>query len=158
MTVSFDPSRDLRINRVIRAPRAAVWSAWTTPSSFEQWWVPAPARSKVEKMELVPGGSLVTLISENDGAFEPHVAGCFLAVDALERIVFTDSLLGGWRPAEQAFMTAVITFRDHPDGTDYAAYAMHKSSADRDTHEEMGFFDGWGTVAEQLARFVEGKA
>lgn len=158
MTVSFDPARDLKINRIIRAPRAAVWSAWTTPSSFEQWWVPAPAKAKVEKMELVPGGSLVTFISENGGAFTPHVAGCYLAVDAMERIVFTDTLLGGWRPAEQAFMTAIVTFKDHPDGTDYEARAMHRSEADRRTHEELGFFEGWGTVAEQLARLVEGKA
>ena len=106
-------------------------------------------------MELRPGGSFVTEISEDSGDFMPHVSGCFLAVDNLERIVFTDSLLGGWRPSERSFMTAVITFKDHPTGTDYAAYAMHKNNADRKTHEEMGFHEGWGTVTEQLARLVE---
>ena len=25
----------------------------------------------------------------------------------------------------------------------------------RDNHEEMGFFDGWGTVADQLAQYVK---
>ena len=59
------------------------------------------------------------------------------------------------RPAEQPFMTAIITFADHPEGTEYTSYVMHKSQADRDMHEEMGFFDGWGTVIEQLARRVE---
>jgi uncharacterized protein YndB with AHSA1/START domain len=72
-----------------------------------------------------------------------------------ERLVFTDTLLAGWRPAESPFMTAAITLRDHPDGTEYAAHVMHKSQADRDNHEEMGFFDGWGTVIEQLAALVE---
>src|SRR4051812_26757360 len=46
------PELDLTVSRIIRAPRAAVWSAWTTPASFEQWWVPAPARARVERMEL----------------------------------------------------------------------------------------------------------
>jgi uncharacterized protein YndB with AHSA1/START domain len=32
---------------------------------------------------------------------------------------------------------------------------MHRSSADRNTREQMGFHDGWGTVAEQLASLVE---
>jgi uncharacterized protein YndB with AHSA1/START domain len=32
---------------------------------------------------------------------------------------------------------------------------MHKSQADRDLHEELGFYDGWGTVTEQLARLAE---
>ena len=28
-------------------------------------------------------------------------------------------------------------------------------TADRDAHREMGFYDGWGTVIEQLAKLVE---
>jgi uncharacterized protein YndB with AHSA1/START domain len=32
---------------------------------------------------------------------------------------------------------------------------MHKNRADRDTHEKLGFHDGWGTVAAQLAQLVE---
>lgn len=65
MTVSFDPSLDLKISRVIKAPRSVIWRAWTDPASFEQWWVPAPAKCKVLEMELRPGGSFVTQISEN---------------------------------------------------------------------------------------------
>ncbi|PZW50882.1 uncharacterized protein YndB with AHSA1/START domain [Humitalea rosea] len=150
-----NPDLDLTISRLIKAPRAAVWAAWTIPERFEQWWLPAPARCKVRQMDLRPGGAFVTHMSEEGGAFMPHVAGCFLAVDPLERLVFTDALLGGWRPAAKPFMTAIITLTEHPLGTDYAALVMHASSADRDAHREMGFFDGWGTVIEQLARLVE---
>jgi uncharacterized protein YndB with AHSA1/START domain len=155
MTRSQNPELDLTMSRVIRAPRSAVWRAWTDPASFEQWWVPAPARCKVQAMDLCPGGAFVTRISENGGEFIPHLDACFLAVDRLERIVFTNALVEGWRPAEQPFMTAVITLRDHPTGTEYLAHVMHRSRADRDMHEEMGFHDGWGTVAEQLAALVE---
>jgi uncharacterized protein YndB with AHSA1/START domain len=157
-TQSANPDLDLTITRVIKAPRSAVWNAWTDPARFAQWWVPAPAKCKVREMDLRPGGALVTEISENGGAFKPHLSGCFLAVDDLERIVFTNALLGGWRPAEHPFMTAIITLRDHPQGTDYVAHVMHKSNADRNMHEEMGFYDGWGTVAEQLAKLVERRA
>jgi uncharacterized protein YndB with AHSA1/START domain len=155
MSPSQNPELDLTISRVIKAPRPAIWRAWTDRASFEQWWVPAPARCRVQEMELHPGGSLVTLLSENGGDFMPHLRGCFLAIDELERLVFTNSLVGGWRPAEEPFMTAIITRRDHPLGTDYVAHVMHKSNADRNMHEKMGFYDGWGTVTEQLARLVE---
>jgi uncharacterized protein YndB with AHSA1/START domain len=158
MNQSTNPELDLSIARVIRAPRSAVWKAWTNPASFEQWWVPKPARCKVVSMDLKPGGAFVTHISEDGGDFVPHVAACFLAVEEGQRVVFTDALLGGWRPAEQPFMTAIITLKDHPDGTDYVARAMHRSSADRDMHEKMGFYDGWGTVAGQLAALVENGA
>lgn len=155
MIPSAHPDLDLTISRVIKAPRAVIWSAWTDRASFEQWWVPAPAKCKVLDMDLRPGGSFVTRISENGGAFIPHMSACFLAVDHLERIVFSDALVGGWRPAEQPFMTAIITLRDHPMGTEYVAHAMHRNSADRNRHEELGFYDGWGTVTEQLAKLVE---
>jgi uncharacterized protein YndB with AHSA1/START domain len=155
MTQTLDPERDLSLSRIIKAPRATVWSAWTTPASLEKWWVPEPALCKVVKFQSHPGGAFETHISEDGGAFVPHVTGCILAADKDERFVFTDTLLGGWRPAEQPFMTALITFADHPQGTDYRAHVMHKSKADRDNHEKMGFYDGWGTVADQLARLVE---
>ena len=155
MTQSVNPELDLTISRIIKAPRAAVWRAWTDPASFEQWWIPAPARCKVVEMDLRPGGALVTEMSEGGDTFVPHLSGCYLALDDRERIVFTNSLMGGWRPAAQPFMTAVITLADHSEGTDYRAHVMHKDRADRTLHEELGFYDGWGAVTEQLARLVE---
>jgi uncharacterized protein YndB with AHSA1/START domain len=155
MIQSSNPDFDLTISRVIKAPRALIWRAWTDRASFEQWWVPAPAKCRVLEMDLRPGGSFVTQISESGGDFMPHLSACFLAIDDLERIVFTNALVGGWRPAEQPFMTAIITLQDHPMGTDYVAHVMHKNNADRNMHKEMGFYDGWGAVVEQLAKLVE---
>lgn len=158
MNPSFDPTLDLVITRVIKAPRAAVWHAWSDPSSFAQWWVPAPAQCKVVAMALSPGGAFITQISENGSDFMPHLNGCFLAVDAAERLVFTTCLVNGWRPAEVPFITAIIRFAEHPLGTEYVAHVMHKSNADRNSHADMGFYDGWGTVIEQLANLVEQRA
>ena len=159
MSVSVKPDLDLTISRVIKAPRSALWAAWTDPASFEQWWIPAPFSCKVVAMDLRPGGAFVTRMSEDGRTFTPHVNACFLAVDQLDRIVFTNALTGGWRPAGQApyptELTAIITFRDHPDGTDYAAHVMHKSPTDCDKHRDMGFYDGWGSAIDQLARLVE---
>jgi uncharacterized protein YndB with AHSA1/START domain len=100
----------------------------------------------------------VTEISEDGSDFLPHINACFLAVDDRERIVFTDALVGGWRPAESPPMTAIITMHDHPLGTEYVAHALHRSEADRRQHEALGFYDGWGTVTEQLARIAEQRA
>ncbi len=155
MNAIANPELDLTISRIIKAPRSTVWRAWTDPKRFEQWWIPAPALCRVVAMDLKPGGAFVTQMSEDGEPFSPHLDACFLAVDDEERIIFTNALTGGWRPAEQPFVTAVITLRDHAQGTDYVARAMHKSQADRDKHAELGFHDGWGTVIAQLARMVE---
>lgn len=146
---------DLEISRVIRAPRTRVWNAWAHPDRLVQWWIPSPAICRVVHMDLHPGGAFVTEMSENGGPFGPHLSACFLDVAREERIIFTNALTGGWRPAASGFVTAVITFRDHPDGTEYSALAMHKDRSDRDKHAELGFHDGWTTVAAQLAGLVE---
>lgn len=157
MSTESTTDLDLTVSRIIKAPRATIWQAWTDPRRFEQWWIPAPTVCRVRQMDLRPGGAFVTEMSDDGVAFGPQINGCFLAVDDQQRIVFTDALVAGWRPAESAFVTAVITMRDHPDGTEYSATAMHGSRAERDRHEQLGFHDGWGTVTRQLADLVEAR-
>lgn len=152
-----NPDLDLKISRVLKAPPAVVWDAWADPRKLERWWVPAPSKVRVLSLDLTPGGAFVTEIDEagTGTAFTPHMNACFLDVQPLKRIVFTDTLTAGWRPSAQPFMTGVFSFDEHPGGTEYVAYAMHKSPDDRKMHADLGFFDGWGTVTEQLAQMVE---
>jgi uncharacterized protein YndB with AHSA1/START domain len=155
-----NPDLDLALERVIRAPRSSVWAAWTDPARLERWWVPAPARSRVERLDVRPGGGFVTRLSDDGAAFVPHVDACFVVVDDLERIVFTNAIDSAWRPATPApvSMTAEITFGDHPDGTDYRVVVRHGDPAARAHHEKLGFADGWGSVTAQLIALVEGRA
>lgn len=90
----MNPDLDLSIERVIRAPRKAVWDAWTDPASVAQWWIPAPTLCRVDRLEVCPGGAFVTRMSEDGVTFVPHVDACFLVVDELERIVFTNTVTG----------------------------------------------------------------
>ena len=156
----MNPDLDLTLQRVIRAPRAVVWRAWTEPSQLEQWWVPAPAVARVDRLEARPGGAFVTRISDDGVEFGPHMDASFLVVDDRERLVFTNAVDSRWRPTrpDPIAMVAEIVLRDHPDGTDYRVVVRHGDPAARARHEELGFFDGWGAVTGQLAALVEGAA
>jgi uncharacterized protein YndB with AHSA1/START domain len=145
---------DLVISRDIDAPRALVWKAWTNPEHLKKWWAPAPVTTPECEMDVRPGGKFRTVMRTPDGAEYP-TNGCFLEVVPLERITFTDALEAGFRPTGQPFFTAVITFEDHEGGTRYTARAMHKDGADREKHEKMGFYEGWGTNIRQLAAVAE---
>jgi uncharacterized protein YndB with AHSA1/START domain len=155
-----NPDLDLSLERVIRAPRATVWRAWTDPSSLEKWWVPAPSVCRVDRLEVRPGGAFVTRFSQDGAEFAPLLDACFLVVDELERIVFTNAIDSSWRPASPAPvpMTAEITLRDHDAGTRYQVVVRHGDPADRDRHEKLGFFEGWGLVTGQLADVAERSA
>jgi uncharacterized protein YndB with AHSA1/START domain len=90
--------------------------------------------------------------------FDFEGTGCILDVEEGKRVVWTDVLGPGWRPKNEPDagcgglpFTAIVTFEDAPDGkTFYRAVAMHRNEADRETHEKMGFSEGWGKCADQL--------
>lgn len=153
----MNPDLDLIVERIIRAPRKVVWDAWTDPANLAQWWIPAPLLCRVERLEVRPGGAFVTRMSEDGHAFVPHMDACFLLVDEFERMVLTNAVDSEWRPVnpDPIAMTAEVTLHDHPDGTDYRIIARHGDRAARDRHSELGFAEGWGSVADQLARFAE---
>jgi uncharacterized protein YndB with AHSA1/START domain len=153
----MNPDLDLNLQRVIRAPRAIVWRAWTDPSRLAQWWVPAPTISRVEQLDVWPGGGFVTLMSDDGDSFVPHTDGVFLVVQEEERLVFTNAIDSAWRPAAPSpvAMTAEIVLGDHPEGTDYRIVVRHGDPASKTLHETLGFFDGWGSVTEALAALAE---
>lgn len=155
---TFDPKLDLSIERVVRAPREAVWQAWTDPSKLQRWWVPAPTIARVEQLDIQPGGAFVTSMSDDGQTFVPHMNALFLLAEKNTRLAFTNAIDSSWRPTEPApvLMTAEVTLLDHPEGTDYRVVVRHGTSADRDHHEELGFYDGWGSVTDALARLTEG--
>ncbi len=155
----MNPELDLTLDRIIRAPRSVVWTAWTDPAQLEQWWTPAPTVTRVETLEVRPGGGFVTRMSDDGQEFVPHMDAIFLAAEEGSRIVFTNAVDSTWRPALPAPvpMTAEITLRDHPDGTAYGVVVRHGTPADRAKHHELGFFDGWGSVTAALAQLAEGQ-
>ncbi len=54
-------------------------------------------------------------------------------------------------------MVRTLTFDELGDGrTNYTARVGHWTVEDRDTHEKMGFHQGWGICADQLAELAKG--
>jgi uncharacterized protein YndB with AHSA1/START domain len=147
---------DLVISRLVHAPRALLWRAWTTPDMLKEWWCPRPWTTEVRAFDLRPGGAFHTFLSGPDGGSNDN-PGCFLEIAPQERLVFTTALLAGWRPGTPWLpMTAAITMADEPGGTRYVAHVMHPDKPTRDRHEQMGFFAGWNTCIDQLEAFAQG--
>jgi uncharacterized protein YndB with AHSA1/START domain len=154
---------DLVLERILDAPRALVWKALTVPEHARQWWAPRPYQTAECEIDLRPGGVFYTRIVGPED-FDSPVYGCFLEVAEGERLVWTTALTSGFRPAGEpphgcgAFIfTAIVTLEDSGAGqTRYRVVVLHKDEADRDTHAEAGFHDGWGTCANQLGEVAAG--
>lgn len=153
---SIDPNLDLVLERVLDVPRHLVWKAWTTPEHLKQFFVPRPWTVSECTLDLRPGGVFHTVMQSPDGTSFPNT-GCYLEIVENKRLVFTDALLPGFRPSKEPFFTAILELEDAGTGTKYTATAMHRDGEGRKKHEEMGFFEGWGTVVTQMVEFIKSR-
>jgi uncharacterized protein YndB with AHSA1/START domain len=124
------------------------------PEHVRVWFTPAPWTVTDCEIDLRPGGIFRTVMRSPEGQEFPNL-GCYLEVVPNRRLVWTDALLPGYRPAEKPFLTAILTLEPHGAGTRYVATALHRDEAARQQHEAMGFHTGWGKALDQLVAHVK---
>ena len=156
MTTQPDPAaNDLVLTRIIDAPRDKLYRCWTEPELLKQWFCPRPWTTPVVETDVRPSGSSYFLMRGPEGQEMPN-RGVYLEVVKNQKLVFTDAYTKAWEPAEKPFFTGIITFEDLGGGrTRYTATARHWRAEDREAHEKMGFHEGWGICADQLAALAK---
>jgi uncharacterized protein YndB with AHSA1/START domain len=145
---------ELSITRFIAAPPETVFHVWTERTG--EWWAPRPYTTPVVELDLRAGGGARMDMQAPDGTAMPH-QGIFLEIVPNEKIVFTDSFRAGWIP-QDPFMVVIVTFEAEGAGTRYTARVRHWNEETLKRHEEMGFHEGWGICAAQLAELAEAEA
>lgn len=158
---SIDPKLDLVLERYVDVPCERVWAAWTQPEHLKKWFTPAPWQTVEAEIDLRPGGRFFTMMRSPEGQQFPNV-GCYLEVEENSRLVWTNSVLPGFRPAPAPVaehggfhFTAAVLMEAHGKGTRYTAIAMHGDETTRAQHEAMGFHDGWGKALDQLVELMK---
>ncbi|MFZ2101442.1 MAG: SRPBCC family protein [Oricola sp.] len=145
----------LTIERILDAPRMAIWRCWTEPDLLMQWFTPKPWQTVGAEIDLRPGGASVITMRSPEGEDFPN-PGVYLDVVPGEKLVFTDAFTSAWEPSGKAFMVGEIALADAPGGkTRYLATVRHWSAEDRKSHEDMGFYPGWNAAADQLEELAK---
>ncbi|MFB9224777.1 SRPBCC family protein [Paracoccus cavernae] len=153
--MELDPDTDLSFTRTLAAPRALVWECWTDPRHIPHFFIPKPHKVTAVEIDLRIGGRFDTRFEVEGNSIANR--GVYLEIVPQEKLVFTDAFSEGWKPAPEPFMTAILLLADAPEGgTLYTAIARHRNPDSRKTHENMGFYEGWGTVASQLEAYAQG--
>jgi uncharacterized protein YndB with AHSA1/START domain len=153
MTPAPDPrpasDRELRIDRVLDAPRPLVFEIWTRPAHVKRWWGPRGYTTLSCEMDLRPGGVWRVESRHVDGSRTAE-RGVFREIVEPERLVFTHA----WEdedgnPGRQTLVT--VTFADHGRQTRMTFHqALFTSVEDRDGHAQ-GWSEAFDMLAEHLA-------
>lgn len=158
-----DPKRDLVLTRSVDVTREEVWAAWTTPALLKPWFCPRPWQTVECDIDLRPGGTFRTVMQGPNGERVDNI-GTYLEVIENERLIWTNALLPGFRPAVASTpvdasldfkFTAVITLEAQGNATRYTAMVLHNDEESRKKHEAMGFHQGWSMALDQLVTMVK---
>jgi len=161
LTHQPDPRFDLMFERIVDVTPEQVWAAWTTPAHIKEWFTPAPWKTVDCELDLRPGGIFRTVMRSPEGQEFPNI-GCYLEIIPNKKLVWTNALEPGYRPANRVSetpcdsfaFTAVISLELHDRGTKYTALVIHGNEEDRKKHADMGFQEGWGKALDQLVAYM----
>lgn len=86
--------QDIVITRIIDAPVAQVWQAWTDPEHVKQWWGPKDYTSPSCQIDLREGGTFLFCMRapESQGGQDGYTTGEYTKIVPMERLEFTQSL------------------------------------------------------------------
>jgi len=158
--MTANTERDLVLERIVDVAPELLFKAWTTPEHLMPWFCPKPYRTVECEIELHPGGTFFAQMVDPQGNKLPAEPGCILEVVPGRKLVWTSALSPGYRPLKSSaapwFFTAVLTFEPHGmGGCKYTARAVHSTVEEAQSHEAMGFSQGWGVVLDQLVEYVK---
>ncbi len=119
--------REMRLTRVLAAPRALVWKAWTDPNHVGTWWGPDGFTTTTYAMDVRPGGEWRYDMHGPDGRVYPNRIR-YLEVIPPERLVYTHG--GDEHKLELVSFHTAVTFADEGGATRLTMRSIFPSEAE----------------------------
>jgi uncharacterized protein YndB with AHSA1/START domain len=143
---------ELTVMRVIDAPRALVFKAWTQQEHAARWWGPQGFTTIFCQMDVRPGGSYRSTMRSPAGSIHTR-RGVYRNVTSPERLVFTfawEDEVG--QPMHETLVT--VTFEDLGTRTRLTLHqSFFESATRRDEHTT-----GWTSCLERFAEYMTANA
>jgi len=143
----------LELTRVIAAPKARVFDAWTRPEMIRRWFGPEGFTTPSVKTDPAPGGGYEILMEgpvpcEGEVQRKSAVTGSYTKVNPFDLLQFTWS--ASWSPDEVSLVT--IHLRDVEGGTELRLVQERFASE----QSCQAHAQGWIGPLAKLAGVLEG--
>lgn len=152
-TATDSSAREIVLSREFAAARELVWDAMTNPEHVVNWWGPRGFTTKIETIDVRPGGVWKHMMIGPDGARYPNKS-IFREVVRPERIVYSHG--GGHEQGPGATFVATWTFEAlAEERTRVTIRMVFPSASARDfVIREFGAIEGGKQTLERLGEHL----
>lgn len=138
------PQPELKISRMIHAPRQEVFDAWTTVESMRAWMCPEDGSVAFVELDLRVGGAF-RLVMRVDGSDSVHT-GIYQEILPPERLVFT------WVSRETHYRASLVTVEFYARGDITELVLTQRQLPDEEAVQRHT--RGWTRLLVHLAAFL----
>lgn len=140
-------SRSMVLSRLISAPRARVFEAWSVPEAMTRWWGPKGFTAPEVTVDFRVDGAYRIVMRDPADAANP-VRGTYLEIVPGRRIVFESFI----EAMDDFYIVTTVTFDDDASGKTLLTVVQERLAT---PEEAAGQFEGWSTTLDKLAPVVE---
>lgn len=137
------PQRELKLSRVLAAPRDLVFAAWHEPKHLAAWWGPKGWTLPSMEQDFRVGGAYRVVMRSPEGEDFAH-SGEYKEIVPPERIAFT-SYFPGIDPRHE--VQTLVTFEDLGGRTKVTVWQGY---VDLPEEVSAGAHEGWTESLEKL--------
>jgi len=147
--------KEMRLTRIINAPREMVSRAWLDPEQLKKWWGPKGFTNPVCEVDARPGGNILIHMKAPDGVVYP-MDGEFHEIEEAEKIIFTSAALdkNGNRLFE---VLNTVIFTEEEGKTKLSLHAVVSNITDEGRPYLDGMNEGWNQSIDRLVELVSKK-
>lgn len=149
-------NKTVTIKREFNAPVANVWSAWTQAEILDQWWAPAPFKSKTKRMEFKEGGQrLYAMVSPEGG--ENWAVFDYTSISPKTNFKHSSTFCDAEGKPNSDFGSSYwdITFSEQGNSTIVDITISRDSFEELQKIIEMGFKEGFTSAMKGLDKVFE---
>jgi uncharacterized protein YndB with AHSA1/START domain len=148
--IKAEPGKhEIIITHMFDAPRALVFKLYTDSDSIPQWWGPRRLTTKVDRMEVRPGGQWRFVQHDSEGK-EYAFHGVYHEIKQSERIITTFE----WEGMPGHVLMETIVFEDVGGKTKVTDSSVFQSVEDRDGMVKTGMEEGSYESGERFAEVL----
>ncbi len=143
--------REIVLSRVVAAPRALVFKAWSDPRHIPQWFGPAGFTVETQEIDIRVGGRWRFVFVAPDGTRYTNRM-VFLTIDAPRHLEFDH---GSDKDDDPGKFRVIVTFDEQKDGkTVVTLRQLHPTKQQRDATIGFGAVEFGYQTLEKLAQHV----